>query len=221
MAGKKIPDLPSFDEFRKQGIIKFPNKGHASVAYQEFRDDPGLNPLKTPSGKIEIYSQIMAEAAATWELPEGDVIRALPEYVRNYRGWDDPLSEQFPLQLVGYHTQSRVYSTYDNVDILREALPDKLWINPIDASQRSITHGQLVEVFNDKGRILVPVKVTTRIMPDVCALPEGAWYRPDRSGLDRGGCINTLTYSGRPSPYAKGNPQHTNLVDVKVWQKGA
>ena len=30
----------------------------------------------------------------------------------------------------------------------------------------------------------------------------------------KGGCINTLT-SQRPSPLAKANPQHTNLVEVK------
>ena len=31
--------------------------------------------------------------------------------------------------------------------------------------------------------------------------------------IDKGGCINTLT-SHRPTPYARGNPQHTNLVEV-------
>ncbi|KEI70447.1 DMSO/selenate family reductase complex A subunit [Endozoicomonas elysicola] len=221
LAGEAIPGLPAFDEFRELGIIKFPNRGHAAVAFKDFREDPVKHPLKTPSGKIEIYSQVLAEAAATWTLPEGDVIKPLPEYVRSYRGFDDPLTKQFPLQMIGYHTKSRVHSTYDNVDILREALPDKLWMNPVDAEQRGLLHGQRVEVFNDKGRLLVPLKVTSRIMPGVCALPEGSWYRPDRIGLDRGGCINTLTYWGRPSPYAKGNPQHTNLVEVKAWQKGA
>ena len=219
LAGDKILNLPSFDEFREQGIIKFPNPGKPPIAFKDFRDDPDSHPLKTPSGKIEIYSQVLAEAAASWELPEGDVITALPQYVKSYRGYDDPLAKTFPLQLTGYHVKSRVHSSYHNVDILREALPDKLWINPIDAGARNIKHGQTVEVFNDKGRLVVQAKVTSRIMPGVCALPEGAWYRPDRQGVDRGGCINTITHYDRPSPYAKGNPQHTNLVEVKLWRK--
>ena len=221
LAANTINDLPSFEEFRKQGIIKFPNPGEPPVAFKSFREDPVNNPLSTPSGKIEIYSQVLAEAAATWELPEGDVITPLPEYVKSYRGWDDPIREHYPLQLTGYHTKARVHSTYDNVDILKEALPDKLWINPLDAKPRGIKHGEIVEVFNEKGRLTVIAKVTNRIMPGVCALPQGAWYKPNRQGVDRGSCINVLTHYDRPSPYAKGNPQHTNLVEVKIWHKGA
>lgn len=32
--------------------------------------------------------------------------------------------------------------------------------------------------------------------------------------IDHGGCVNTLT-TLRPSPLAKGNPQHTNLVEIE------
>ena len=45
-------------------------------------------------------------------------------------------------------------------------------------------------------------------------MPQGAWYEPDKNGVDLGANINTLT-SQRPSPLAKGNPQHTNLVEIK------
>ncbi len=69
-------------------------------------------------------------------------------------------------------------------------------------------------VFNDRGRLRVPVKVTRRIMAGVTALAQGAWYRPDGEGTDRGGSINVLT-SLRPTPYARGNGQHTNLVEVQ------
>ena len=51
-------------------------------------------------------------------------------------------------------------------------------------------------------------------MRGVTALSQGAWYRPDKTGTDLGGSINVLT-SLHPTPYAKGNPQHTNLVEVE------
>jgi anaerobic dimethyl sulfoxide reductase subunit A len=69
-------------------------------------------------------------------------------------------------------------------------------------------------VFNDRGRIELVAKVTGRIAPGVTSVPQGAWYTPDKDGLDTGGCTNTLT-SWRPSPLAKGNPQHTNLVQIE------
>ncbi|CCK07105.1 Anaerobic dimethyl sulfoxide reductase chain A [Cronobacter sakazakii 696] len=55
--------------------------------------------------------------------------------------------------------------------------------------------------------------MTPRIMPGVVALGEGAWYQPDAEGVDHAGSINVLT-TQRPSPLAKGNPSHSNLVQL-------
>lgn len=63
---KAIPDLPDFDTFRQQGIYKQRDPQGHHVAYKAFREDPQANPLTTPSGKIEIYSQDLAKIAATW-----------------------------------------------------------------------------------------------------------------------------------------------------------
>jgi Tat-targeted selenate reductase subunit YnfE len=45
---------------------------------------------------------------------------------------------------------------------------------------------------------------------------QGAWHDANMFGdrIDHGSCMNTLT-TQRPSPLAKGNPQHTNLVEIK------
>ncbi len=51
-------------------------------------------------------------------------------------------------------------------------------------------------------------------MPGVLSLPQGAWHREGPGGVDENGSINVLT-SQRPSPIAKGNPQHTNLVQAE------
>jgi anaerobic dimethyl sulfoxide reductase subunit A len=72
----------------------------------------------------------------------------------------------------------------------------------------------MVYVFNDRGRIYLPAKVTRRIIPGVLSVPQGAWYKPNAAGVDEGGSVNTLT-KYHPSPLAKGNPQHTNLVEVE------
>ncbi len=209
-----IPDLPSFEAFREQGIFKMMDPRGHFVAHKAFREDPDANPLKTPSGKIEIYSSRLAELARTWQLPQGDVIDPLPVYSPGFESHLDPLTKKYPLQMCGFHYKSRVHSTYGNVDVLKAACRQEMWINPIDAHERGINNGDLVSIFNDRGEIRINAKVTPRIIPGVVALGEGAWYAPDANGVDHGGSMNVIT-TQRPSPLAKGNPQHTNLVDVK------
>ena len=210
---KSNSSLPDFDTFRKMGIVKQKNPGEPGVAYREFREDPEANPLNTPSGKIEIYSERLADIATSWVLKEGDIITPLPEYAPSWEGHESPVAEKYPLQVFGFHYKSRVHSTYGNVGVLDDACRQELWLNPVDAIQRGIRDGDMLKVWNDRGELRVPAKVTERILPGVIAMGEGAWYKPDRNGVDHGSCINTLT-TQRPSPLAKGNPQHTNLVEI-------
>ena len=209
------PTLPEFETMRKQGIYKRRNPDSHYVAYKAFREDPEMNPLSTPSGKIEIYSERLAQIAATWGLIEDEVIHPLPVYVSTFEGWDDKKRETYPLQLTGFHYKARTHSTYGNVDILKEAARQEMWINPIDANVRGIKNGDLIRIFNDRGEVHIPAKVTPRILPGVVALGEGGWYSPGKNKVDKGGCINVLT-TQRPSPLAKGNPQHTYLVGVQL-----
>ncbi|MGF1832921.1 DmsA/YnfE/YnfF family dimethyl sulfoxide reductase [Photobacterium sanguinicancri] len=215
---KLDPTLPDFETVRKQGIVKRSDPNGHYVAYQAFRADPVNNPLNTPSGKVEIYSEALAEIAAEWELPEGDVIHPLPIYVSTSEGWDSPKRSEFPLQLTGFHYKARCHSTYGNVDILKQAAQQEMWINPMDADRRGIKNGDRIRIFNDRGEVRINAKVTPRMMPGVVALGEGAWYAPDGKKVDHNGSINVLT-SQKPSPLAKGNPQHTNLVEVQLVKK--
>lgn len=212
------PTLPDFETVRQQGIVKRTDPNGHYVAYQAFRKDPLNNPLSTPSGKVEIYSEALAKIAQEWELPEGDVIHPLPIYASTHEGWDSPLRSAYPLQLTGFHHKARCHSTYGNVDVLKQAAQQEMWINPIDAAQRNIKNGDRIRIFNARGEVRVNAKVTPRMMPGVVAMGEGAWYAPDGNKIDHNGSINVLT-SQRPSPLAKGNPQHTNLVEVQLATK--
>ncbi|CAM3936307.1 dimethylsulfoxide reductase subunit A [Rahnella victoriana] len=208
-----LPELPDFDTFRKQGMFKKRDPDQHHVAYKAFREDPAANPLSTPSGKIEIYSAELAKIAAEWELSKEDVIDPLPVYAAGFENYDDPLASKYPLQMTGFHYKARTHSTYGNVDVLKAACRQEMWINPMDAAQRGIANGDMIRIFNDRGEVHIAAKVTPRMMPGVVALGEGAWYSPDSQKIDRAGSINVLT-SQRPSPLAKGNPSHTNLVQV-------
>ncbi len=206
-AQANYPDFPSLEEFRKVGIYKF-SSDKPTIAFADFRADPVANPLKTQTGMIEVYSPYLASLNDPKEIP------AVPKYIPEWEGVSDPLREKYPLLMSTTHFVARSHSTFDNVDYLREAHPQALWINPIDADARGIKNGDMVKVFNDRGEVHLPVFVTRRIRPGITNMPQGGWYEPNANGVDVRGSCNVLT-KYQPTPFARGNPQHTNLVQVE------
>ncbi|MFP5346516.1 MAG: DMSO/selenate family reductase complex A subunit [Actinomycetes bacterium] len=210
---KEIPDLPSFEDLRRQGIFR--KTMEPVIGMKDFRDDPVANPLKTPSGKIEIFSSNLHRISQTWKMEEGNKVTALPEYVQSREMPGDPLQAKYPLQCIGHHYKARTHSSYGNVEWLKEAHPQHVWVNTGDARSRGIASYDQVRVRNDRGETVLPAYVTQRIAPGVVSVPQGAWYRPDgKGGTDRGGSVNVLT-SQYPTPCGKGNGQHSNLVQIE------
>ncbi|GLP97064.1 dimethyl sulfoxide reductase subunit A [Paraferrimonas sedimenticola] len=214
-----FPD--SYVEAQKIGLFK--KWGDSGTI--AFADNINNNkPFGTLSGKLEIYSTKWAKYAAEWTLDTsilGNTIDPIPKYQVTWDHYEDTETrEKYPLLLVGYHTKGRTHSSYHNVGWLREAAEDAVWMNPVDAGARGLSSGDKVHVYNDRGTIEVPVRVTPRIAPGVTALGQGAWFLRNgpvdsRNGkpIDKGGAVNTITLY-RPTPVGKANPQHTNLVEI-------
>jgi anaerobic dimethyl sulfoxide reductase subunit A len=202
------------ESFEARGSMTKPytEEGIAEIPFADFIADPEANPLRTPTGKIEIFSTTLAEFNA--EFGREDDVPPIPKYVNEYFSPFGPEAEEYPLQAVGHHYARRSHSIHDNVDWLEEAFPQRLFMNPIDAEARDIADGDDVHVFNQFGEMIVPVRVTPRIMPGVIDIPQGGWYQPDANGIDRRGSINVLT-TDRSTPYVWGNPQHTIMVQVE------
>ncbi len=160
----------------------------------------------TPSGRIEIYSQTIAEM-------NHPLIPPIPKYIETWESLNDPLARKYPLQLITPHFRRRAHSQFDNLPWLRELQAQAVTINTLDAERRGIREGDMVKVFNDRGEVVIPALVTERIMPGVVSLPEGAWYTPDEKGIDHGGCANVLT-KNVTSP-AGAFPSHTALVQIE------
>jgi anaerobic dimethyl sulfoxide reductase subunit A len=207
---KTTPTFPTFDELKKNPLIKS-KETKPIVGMLAFVQDPVKNKLSTPSGKIEIYSTQLAKMGQDWG--NADELPPIPKYVPAWEGPESKLKEKFPLQLIGHHVKRRVHSTHDNNPWLEEVEPQALTLNEIDAAERGIKDGDMVKIWNDRGEIHVTCRVSKTIMPGVADLPQGAWYTPDKNGVDIRGAINTIT-KYHPTPGAKGNPQHTNLVQV-------
>lgn len=205
----RFPEVPDLDTMVKENIGVYSKPVvKPAVAFASFRENPHANPLNTPSGKIEIFSKTL------FDMGKPETIPPVPKYIQE---WESPFGEEakrFPLQALGHHYMARVHSTHDGIDWLEEAFPQRVFINPIDAEKRGIRDGDEILVYNDRGKIMIPCRVTPKIMPGVVNIPQGAWWKPDKNGIDRRGNINVLT-SHRWTPLAFGNAQHTIMVEVE------
>jgi Tat-targeted selenate reductase subunit YnfE len=210
----KDATLPTYEEAMEMGVFKKANPKGATIALSAFVSDPAANPLKTASGKIEIFSSTVEKLAETWELADDEQFHGLPIYIPEWYGIETTTKE-YPLQLTGFHYRGRQHSSWGNIDILEKANPQEAWINTADAEARGIKSGDSIAITNSYGETHMTAKVTPRIIPGTVAVPQGAWHDADMYGdkVDKGGCINTLT-THRPSPLTKGNPQHTNICEV-------
>lgn len=197
-------NLPTFEEFQKTRRFAF--KGSTYVAFEDNVKDVEKFPFDTPSGKIEIFSKRLYDM----NHPE---IPALSHYVPSPESFADELTKEFPLQLITWKPKNRANSTQFKNPWLQEVMQQELWMNPIDADKRGIKHGDTIKVFNSRGTVEIPVKVTPRIVPSVVAMANGAWRKLNDKGIDVGGCPNTLS-SERITPLAKGNSHQTMLVEV-------
>ena len=205
---EKTPDtaeeIRDYEKFRREGIHRVKLK-EPIIAFRKEVEDPDNNPFPTPSGKIEIFSQRVADL-------NNPLCPPVPQYVKTWEDRSDPLTEKYPLQLISPHPRNRVHSELYKVDWLREVEPHRAWINPVDAESRGIRDGDEIHVFNDRGRLAIVAWVTKRIMPGVISIFEGAWYEPDEEGIDRGGCVNVLTNDA----YSEGGASALKTVLVQV-----
>jgi anaerobic dimethyl sulfoxide reductase subunit A len=197
--------ITDFDKFRREGIHRVALE-KPIVAFQKQIEDLENHPFETPSGKIEIFSQRVADL-------NNPLCPPIPKYMKVSEDRSDPLVEKYPLQLLTPHPKNRVHSELYKVDWLREVEEHRAWINPLDAAARGIADDDKIYVYNDRGRVMIPAWVTERIKPGVISIFEGAWYAPDEKGIDQGACANTLTrdaYSGGGAAVL-----NTSLVQVE------
>lgn len=205
MSPEMSKDITDYEKFKREGVHKW-KFSEPQISFKEQIEDPEQHPFPTPSGKIEIYSQRLAEL----NNPENPPV---PKYIESWEGINDPLAKKYPLQLITFHFKTRAHSCFDNIPWLKQLEAQTVWISSRDALARGISNGDEVRVFNNRGEMILPAKVTERIMPGVAAIGEGAWYRPDSTGADRGGCPNVLT----KDDYSPGGavPSNTSLVQVE------
>ena len=211
-------EMPPFEEFWKTGYVLFP-EGKPWVRHADFREDPELYALGTPSGFIEIYSQKIASYGYT------DCKGHPMWFEKAERSHGGPNSERYPFWMQSVHPDKRLHSQLCEAKNLRDTYSVKgrepFYMNPQDAAKLGIQDGDLVRVYNERGQVLVGAVLSDNFPTGVVRLQEGAWFSPldEKVGsIDTYGCPNTLTLDIGASKLSQATCVSTCLVNVEKWQ---
>lgn len=146
------PTGVSYDELKKKGTIMFKDQTIELGTMPE---------LKTPSGKVEFYSEAFKEAGFS------PIVKWMEPKV-------NPDKNSFRLitgkQAIHSHTQTA------NIPILMQITKDynleRIWMNPKRAKALGIKDGDLVEVKSSETTSKIHVKVTEKIHPEAIFVPS-------------------------------------------------
>lgn len=160
----------SDEELIRQAISQTSNVHFPEMSYETFQEqrfvkakETGniLANLRTPSGKIELYSEQMKEAG----LPP------LPDHV--------PLPEQnieeLPFLFVPGPNHNFMNTTFANNEKHKKLEREpRAFINRKDADELGISSGDKVRIWNRRGECLLPAEVGEQVLPGVI-VTQGLW----------------------------------------------
>jgi anaerobic selenocysteine-containing dehydrogenase len=227
--GSGVQDMITWEKLNEKGYFIVPTRDNWEkdpAGIIDFYIDPEGNPLTTPTGKIEFYSERLAT-----NFPDDNERPPVPHWIEKGETHDESLASErakkYPLLMVSNHPRWRIHAQCDDISWTREAptckvkgndgyLYEPCWLNPATARERGIENGDLVKIYNERGAVLGGAYVTERLMPGVAYMDHGSrcdWIVPGK--LDRGGAINLISPDKVISKNCAGQATSGYLVEVE------
>jgi anaerobic selenocysteine-containing dehydrogenase len=122
---------------------------------------------RTPSGKIEIYSQTLADAGYD----------PLPKHIEPSQSpvSSPELAEKFPLILTtGARIPQYTHTQFRNIPVLRKQAPEPIAeIHPDTAAQFGVAHGDMIIIETFKGQVTMRANTTSDLHTGIVSIPHG------------------------------------------------
>lgn len=208
--------LPEYAAWREQGLADFDYAPKNKVMLADFRRDPALHPLSTPTGRIVLYSPVIA-AFGLSDCP------GHPAWLEPEEWLGAALAAEFPLHLISDQPALKLHSQLDHSALSRAGKRDGrelLRIHPREAAERGLAEGDAVRVYNRRGAVIAIVQPDDGVAAGVARLPTGAWADPWYEGdasVDKHGNPNVLTSDRPSSGLSQACAALSCLVQVRRW----
>ncbi|WP_304453417.1 molybdopterin-dependent oxidoreductase [Nocardiopsis sp. YSL2] len=173
-------EVPAFDEFWSLGRVEIPGRVEDEAFLGEFRADPEGSALRTPSGRIELFSETI-RSFGYGDCPGHPVWLPGPT-VTGGGGGDG----ERPFTLVANQPSGRLHSQQDmGAHSMSQKVQGRapLRMHPADARAGGLADGTVVRVVGPRGSCLAGLVLSESVRPGVVQLSTGAWYDPTAPGV--------------------------------------
>jgi anaerobic selenocysteine-containing dehydrogenase len=165
---------------------------------------PSAQEFRTPSGKLEIYSETLAaQGVAPMPVWEADPVEAAD-------------AARWPLRLLTAPGYFQAHTAYAASPFLRkrEGAPCAI-LHPEEAAKRGLADGASVRLFNGRGEVGLVLRVSDEVQPGVVLVPG---QRPDGEAVS--GTVNMLC-DERRTDMGEGACYQSTFLDVAAWEQAA
>jgi anaerobic selenocysteine-containing dehydrogenase len=175
----------------------------------------------TPSGRVELKASMAAGGnfvlplfrQGSNEFQDGSPVDPIPSYIPPVESSDTnkALAAQYPLNILTPKNHAFLNSGYANIARqLGHAGEQYVMMHPADARARGIAEGEVVEVFNDRGRFQAEAQVTDEVRPGVVVSPLGYWASVSPAGRSA-----NVVNASRYADLGRGPTFSDTLVEVR------
>lgn len=151
---------------------------------------PDAQEFKTPSGKLEIYSETLAKQGIA-PLPDW---QPCPEDEEDARRW--------PLRLLTAPSYFQPHTAFAANDFLRRREGEPFCVlHPDDAKARNLADGSYVDLANDRGKVTLRLRVSDEVQAGVVLVPGQRGARETKGGTVNMLCSERFTDMGEGATY--------------------
>lgn len=126
----------------------------------------------TKTKRIEVYYENLLE--------HGQQLPAYEDPSEAFEG--NPLRETYPLQFSQVRSKYHIHSQFLDATWVRQYFDPFIELNPVDMEARSLTTGDTVEIYNERGHLVCEARANEAVRPGVCRAFEGVWSKFVKAG---------------------------------------
>ena len=204
-------EAPDFDAFRAMNVWSVPPPEQPEILLSEYRRDPDGCRLATPSGRIEITSNAIANMRLDG-MPGYPAWNPPVEWLGNTGEGELALLSRQPRKFL--HSQLAQTSLADEDDA-------EVMVAPSSAAALGLVDGIRVRITSDRGSTVARLKVSTRCRDGVAIMETGRWFQASPDRMDISGNPNALTLDIATSPLSQASSAQTCLVTLSPEEHNA